>query len=95
MGKVNAESIIGGALALIAGFAWRDAFEAGIDAYFPIESGKNVKIKFIYAIAITIMVFVMFYIYMFTVIEIAKISPTVEAFVDPLTSRMKNMNIVR
>lgn len=89
MGKMQADTIIGGALALIAGFAWRDAFEAGIDKYFPIESGNNVKIKFIYAISITMLVFFLFYLYMLAATSVAKISPMVNSFIDPMSVRDK------
>ena len=56
-------SIVGGALALIASFAWRDFFEAFINKMYPIDGKGNITAKFIYAVIITTCVFVIFYLY--------------------------------
>ena len=57
-------SIIAGSLALVASFAWRDAFTAGIDKWFPLPE-SNVRAKFIYAILITMFIFLIFNIFIY------------------------------
>ena len=45
------------AFGLVAGLAWNDAIKSLIEFLFPL-SGSSIWIKFIYAVAITILVFV-------------------------------------
>lgn len=82
MPKLDAESIIGGALALIASFAWRDAITETIDTYYPVDvkNSKNVQIKFMYAIVITMFVFLLFTIYIHTVSVLSKVDPELDKF---------------
>jgi len=43
------------AFGLVAGLAWNDAIKSSIDRFFPLDQG-NIILKFIYALAITIIV---------------------------------------
>lgn len=43
------------AFGLVAGLAWNDAIRSTIDRFFPLDQG-NIILKFIYALAITIVV---------------------------------------
>ena len=79
MGKVEVESIVGGALALTASFAWRDYFTSFIDMNYPIK-GENLNAKFMYAIIITIVIFMLFYCYIWACERVREISPTVNSF---------------
>jgi hypothetical protein len=49
-------TLLNGAFALIAALAWNEAVKALIDSYFP--AGSEVYSKFIYALAITLLVVV-------------------------------------
>ncbi len=53
-------AIIIGSLSLIAGLVWNDAFNAIINKYVPSEyrSADNAKVKFIYALCLTIAVII-------------------------------------
>lgn len=50
---------IGAALGLIAGLAWNDAIKSLIESIYPQSGG--IAAKFIYAVAITLFVAVLFY----------------------------------
>lgn len=63
MNELDMNSIVGGALALIASFAWRDFFEAFINRMYPVNGSSNMTAKFIYAVVITSCVFGVFYLY--------------------------------
>ena len=52
---INPFTIIAGSLSFVAGLAWNDAIQAGIDEYYP-TSKKSLKAKFIYALIITVMI---------------------------------------
>jgi len=84
MTKVDGESIIGGALALIATFAWRDAITETIDTYYPIDTkhSKNLQIKYIYAIVITLFVFLIFGMYITAVTALSKVSHELDDFMN-------------
>ena len=49
---------ISAALGLVAGLAWNEAIKAAIEAYFPLGA-DSVTAKFVYAIAITLLLVVM------------------------------------
>ena len=85
MSKVDGESIIGGALAFIASFAWRDFFTELIDQYLPenAQKGSILRTKLIYAMVITIFVFVVFYMYMGFMVKVSDIDPVINTFMDP------------
>ena len=91
MGKVDGESIIGSALALIASFAWRDAITEAIDTYYPVNVGnsKNLQVKFTYAIAVTMFVFLAFYLYVEAVYIASAVSPSIDNYMDENHSRLK------
>lgn len=97
MTKVDGESIIGGALALIASFAWRDAITETIDTYYPIDTkhSKNLQIKFTYAIVITIFVFLIFAIYIGAVSALSQVTPTLDNFMDSNTPMLRLPSLQR
>jgi hypothetical protein len=82
--KVDGESIIGGALALIASFAWRDAITETIDAYYPVDAknSKNLQVKFIYAIVVTLFVFLIFALYIGTISTLTYAIPPLHDYMD-------------
>jgi uncharacterized BrkB/YihY/UPF0761 family membrane protein len=57
---INPFVIIGGSLTFVAGLAWNNAIQAGIDEYYPItnagNSKKNLQARFLYAVIITIII---------------------------------------
>ena len=79
MGKLDTESIIGGSLALVGSFAWRDFFTGVIDQNDPLKK-DNVQAKFVYAVIITMIIFVLFYCYICACETVCVISPTVDRF---------------
>jgi hypothetical protein len=56
--KQKLPAIVVGSLTLIAGLVWNDAFNAIINRYVPAEyrAASNAKVKFIYALVLTIVV---------------------------------------
>lgn len=105
MTKVDGESIIGGALALIASFAWRDAITETIDTYYPVDTknSKNLQIKYTYAIVITLFVFLIFAMYIGAVSALSEVNPTLDNFMDsntplwrlPSLQRMKTGPLIK
>ncbi len=55
--KAKVTGYILAAFGLVAGLAWNDAVKTAIDRFFPLDQG-NILIKFIYALAITVIVVV-------------------------------------
>lgn len=62
--SIDTTVIISSSLALVASFAWRDAWSVFVDNYFPLPA-SNVKAKFIYAILITLFILLIFNIYLY------------------------------
>ena len=93
MVKFEGESIIGGALAIVASFAWRDFFTTFIDTQFPMPESK-LKAKFIYAILITSFVFMLFYLYMFCTVHLANSDPVVEKYMNPDVKRLRLPSVI-
>ena len=54
--SINPVILIGSALAFVAGIAWNDAIQTGLEEYGPTEKGSQFKAKLIYAVIITIIV---------------------------------------
>lgn len=62
--SIDTTAIIAGSLGLVSSFAWRDAWSAFIDSYFPLPS-SNVRAKFVYAILITLFILFLFNTYQY------------------------------
>lgn len=54
--KKRLPDIIIGALTLVAGLAWNDAFQDTINNYFPDNKKNNYKYKLLYALILTIII---------------------------------------
>jgi lysylphosphatidylglycerol synthetase-like protein (DUF2156 family) len=52
----SAETIVAGALTVVAGLAWNDAINDSIKYYYPFENAKTLSARYTYAIVITLMV---------------------------------------
>ena len=53
---INPIILISSALALVAGLAWNEAIQTGIEEFGPQDTGTQFKAKLIYAIVITVIV---------------------------------------
>lgn len=51
-----------GAFGLVAGIAWNDAVRATIDHFYPPSQGGDILPKFLYALAVTVVVSILIYI---------------------------------
>lgn len=64
MAQLDTTSIVASSLALVGALAWRDAWTTFIDSYFPLP-GSNLNAKFIYALLITLFIFLIFNLYLY------------------------------
>jgi Family of unknown function (DUF5654) len=60
--SVNPIFLVSSALALVAGLAWNEAIQTGIEEFGPQDTGTQFKAKIIYAIIITVIVIIIIYI---------------------------------
>ncbi len=60
--KERLSAALTGAFALVAALAWNDAVRAAIDYFYPPSKGGDIGPKFLYAVVVTFVVSLAFYI---------------------------------
>ncbi len=60
--KERLSTALTGAFGLVAALAWNDAVRAAIDYFYPPSKGSDLGPKFLYAVIITLVVSIAFYV---------------------------------